>query len=58
MREVDRLAIEYGLTVARIRGPVSGRFTWSADEPMRCCWPPAARELVPLMSVLRHRAVR
>jgi hypothetical protein len=57
MREVDRLAIEYGLTVAGIRGPVSGRFTWSADEPMRC-WPPAARELVPLMSMLRHGAVR
>jgi hypothetical protein len=34
MREVDRLAIECGLTFARIRGPVSGHFTWSADEPM------------------------
>jgi hypothetical protein len=57
MREVDRLAIEYGLTVARIRGPVSGHFTGRPTSRCRW-WPPAARELVPLMSMLRHRAVR
>jgi hypothetical protein len=57
MREVDRLAIECGLTVARIRGPVSGYFTGRPTSRCRW-WPPAARELVPLMSVLRHRAVR
>jgi hypothetical protein len=43
--EGDRLAIEYGPTSARIRGPISGYFTGSATSRWRCRWSPAAGEL-------------
>jgi NAD(P)H-flavin reductase len=44
--------------LARIRGPVSGYFTWSADEPMPLLLLSGRAGAVPLMSMLRHLAVR
>jgi ferredoxin-NADP reductase len=44
--------------VFEIRGPVGGYFTWSADEPGPLLLVAGGVGLVPLMSMLRHRAVR
>jgi ferredoxin-NADP reductase len=41
-----------------VRGPVGGYFTWSADEPGPLLLVAGGAGLVPLMSMLRHRAVR
>ncbi len=41
-----------------IRGPVGGHFTWSADEPGPLLLVGGGAGLVPLMSMLRHRAAR
>jgi len=42
--------------VLEIRGPVGGYFTWSADEPGPLLLVAGGVGLVPLMSMLRHRA--
>ena len=44
--------------VFEVRGPVGGYFTWSADEPGPLLLVAGGAGLVPLMSILRHRAVR
>ena len=44
--------------VFEIRGPVGGYFTWSADEPGPLLLVGGGAGLVPLMSMLRHRAAR
>jgi ferredoxin-NADP reductase len=44
--------------VFEIRGPVGGYFTWSADEPGPLLLVAGGVGLVPLMSMLRHRAAR
>jgi ferredoxin-NADP reductase len=44
--------------VFEIRGPVGGHFTWSADEPGPLLLVAGGVGLVPLMSMLRHRAAR
>jgi ferredoxin-NADP reductase len=44
--------------VFEIRGPVGGYFTWSADEPGPLLLVAGGAGLVPLMSMLRHRAAR
>ena len=41
-----------------IRGPVGGHFTWSANEPGPLLLIGGGAGLVPLMSMLRHRAAR
>jgi ferredoxin-NADP reductase len=41
-----------------VRGPVGGHFTWSADEPGPLLLVAGGAGLVPLMSMLRHRAAR
>jgi ferredoxin-NADP reductase len=44
--------------VFEIRGPVGGHFTWSADDPGPLLLVAGGAGLVPLMSMLRHRAAR
>jgi ferredoxin-NADP reductase len=44
--------------VFEIRGPIGGYFTWSADEPGPLLLVAGGAGLVPLMSMLRHRAAR
>jgi ferredoxin-NADP reductase len=44
--------------VFEIRGPVGGYFTWAADEPGPLLLVAGGAGLVPLMSMLRHRAAR
>jgi ferredoxin-NADP reductase len=44
--------------VFEIRGPVGGYFTWSADDPGPLLLVAGGAGLVPLMSMLRHRAAR
>jgi ferredoxin-NADP reductase len=41
-----------------IRGPIGGHFTWSADEGGPLLLVAGGSGLVPLMSMLRHRAAR
>jgi ferredoxin-NADP reductase len=44
--------------VFEIRGPIGGHFTWSADEGGPLLLLAGGSGLVPLMSMLRHRAAR
>ena len=44
--------------IFEIRGPIGGYFTWSADEPGPLLLVAGGVGLVPLMSMLRHRAAR
>jgi ferredoxin-NADP reductase len=44
--------------VFEVRGPIGGYFTWSADEPGPLLLVGGGAGLVPLMSMLRHRAAR
>ncbi|HEY3189195.1 MAG TPA: ferredoxin reductase [Solirubrobacteraceae bacterium] len=41
-----------------VRGPIGGHFTWSADEGGPLLLVAGGSGLVPLMSMLRHRAAR
>jgi ferredoxin-NADP reductase len=41
-----------------VRGPIGGHFTWSADESGPLLLVAGGSGLVPLMSMLRHRAAR
>jgi ferredoxin-NADP reductase len=44
--------------VFEVRGPIGGHFTWSADEGGPLLLVAGGSGLVPLMSMLRHRAAR
>ena len=44
--------------VFELRGPIGGHFTWSADEGGPLLLIAGGAGLVPLMSMLRHRAAR
>lgn len=44
--------------VFEVRGPIGGHFTWSADEGGPLLLLAGGSGLVPLMSILRHRAAR
>jgi ferredoxin-NADP reductase len=44
--------------VFEVRGPIGGHFTWSADEGGPLLLIAGGSGLVPLMSMLRHRAAR
>src|ERR671916_608695 len=44
--------------VFEVRGPIGGHFTWSADERGPLLLVAGGSGLVPLMSMLRHRAAR